>query len=62
MPGSSRRTRRRRAGAIAIRYLGEAEGAAKAEAYGDDVLIRIEPGFVRAWDFADEYGGCACEG
>jgi hypothetical protein len=42
---------------IAIRYLGEAEGTAKAEAYGDDVLIRIEPGFVRAWDFADEYGG-----
>lgn len=41
---------------IAIRYLGETEGTAKAEAYGDDVLIRIEPGFVRAWDFADEYG------
>jgi PPOX class probable F420-dependent enzyme len=40
---------------IAIRYLGEAEGAAKAEEYGDDVLIRVEPGFVRAWDFRDEY-------
>jgi len=40
---------------IAIRYLGESEGAAKAEQYADDVLIRIEPGVVRAWDFGDEY-------
>jgi PPOX class probable F420-dependent enzyme len=40
---------------IAVRYLGEAEGAAKAAEYGDDVLIRLEPGTLRAWDFADDY-------
>jgi PPOX class probable F420-dependent enzyme len=40
---------------IATRYLGEAEGAAKAAEYGDDLLIRLEPGVLRAWDFSDEY-------
>ena len=40
---------------IAMRYLGEAEGSAKAAEYGDDVLIRVPPGVLRAWDFADEY-------
>src|SRR3954469_9433765 len=42
---------------IAIRYLGETEGAAKADAYADDVLVRVEPGLVRTWDFRDEYPG-----
>lgn len=39
---------------IATRYIGE-DGAAR---YGDpdDVLIRVEPGRLRAWDFTDEYG------
>jgi len=38
---------------IAIRYLGEREGAAYAESAGDDTLIRLEPGRLRAWDFPD---------
>jgi PPOX class probable F420-dependent enzyme len=40
---------------IAIRYLGEAEGAAQAERLADDIVIRVEPGELRAWDFTDEY-------
>lgn len=40
---------------LAIRYLGEAAGAAYAERLADDTLIRLEPGELRAWDFADEY-------
>ena len=39
---------------IASRYLGAEAGAAYAESAGDDLLIRLEPGDVRAWDFADE--------
>ncbi len=39
---------------IATRYLGEEGGAAYAESAGDDTLIRLEPGRLRAWDFADE--------
>jgi PPOX class probable F420-dependent enzyme len=39
---------------IATRYLGESAGAAYAERAGDDTLIRLEPGHLRAWDFADE--------
>jgi PPOX class probable F420-dependent enzyme len=39
---------------IASRYLGEREGAAYADSAGDDTLIRLEPGRLRAWDFADE--------
>jgi len=40
---------------LAVRYLGEEEGAAYAEQAADDRLIRLEPGRLRAWDFADEY-------
>src|SRR5215469_593392 len=40
---------------IASRYLGPQAGAAYAEGAGDDLLIRLEPGDLRAWDFADEY-------
>jgi PPOX class probable F420-dependent enzyme len=40
---------------IAIRYLGREEGTAYAVEETDDVLIRLEPGQLRAWDFADEY-------
>jgi PPOX class probable F420-dependent enzyme len=40
---------------IAVRYLGEADGTAKAEELGDDLVIRLEPGAPRAWDFRDEY-------
>jgi len=40
---------------IASRYLGPEAGAAYAGSAGDDLLIRLEPGDLRAWDFADEY-------
>jgi PPOX class probable F420-dependent enzyme len=39
---------------IASRYLGPEAGGAYAETAGDDLLIRLEPGDLRAWDFADE--------
>ena len=41
---------------IATRYLGPEVGAADVEALrGADVIVRIEPGDLRAWDFAGEY-------
>jgi PPOX class probable F420-dependent enzyme len=41
---------------IASRYLGAEAGEQYAEATtGDDLLIRLEPGELRAWDFADEF-------
>lgn len=39
---------------IATRYLGPEGGAAYAESGGDDTLIRLEPGHLRAWDFSDQ--------
>jgi hypothetical protein len=40
-----------------VRYLGEEKGTAYASSVDDDlVIVRLEPGVVRAWDFADEYG------
>lgn len=39
---------------IATRYVGADAGAAYAESAGDDTIIRLEPGRLRAWDFADE--------
>ena len=39
---------------IASRYLGPEAGAAYAEHAADDLLIRLEPGDLRVWDFADE--------
>jgi PPOX class probable F420-dependent enzyme len=39
---------------IAYRYLGREAGAAYAEQAADDLLIRLEPGDMRAWDFADQ--------
>jgi len=42
---------------IAARYLGAEEGAADVEALsGADVIVRIEPGDIRVWEYADEYG------
>ena len=42
---------------IANRYLGEREGQAYvAAATWDDVVLRLEPGHLRVWDFVDEYG------
>jgi PPOX class probable F420-dependent enzyme len=39
---------------IASRYLGREAGAAYAERAADDLLIRLQPGDLRAWDFAGE--------
>jgi PPOX class probable F420-dependent enzyme len=40
---------------IATRYLGPETGERYAETAGDDLLIRLEPGELRAWDFADYF-------
>ena len=41
---------------IATRYLGQEEAAADMEALrGTDVIVRIEPGDIRIWDYVDEY-------
>jgi PPOX class probable F420-dependent enzyme len=41
---------------IAARYIGEEQGAAYVASLPDDhVIVRLEPGAFRAWDFADEY-------
>jgi PPOX class probable F420-dependent enzyme len=39
---------------IASRYRGPEAGAAYADGGADDLIIRMEPGELRAWDFADE--------
>lgn len=38
---------------IATRYLGGEAGERYAKIASDDLLIRLEPGELRAWDFAD---------
>jgi PPOX class probable F420-dependent enzyme len=40
---------------MSVRYLGREAGEAYAAGSGDSMLIRLEPGTVRAWDFADEF-------
>lgn len=40
---------------MAIRYLGQEAGAAYAATVGESVLVRLEPGDVRTWDFSDEF-------
>jgi PPOX class probable F420-dependent enzyme len=52
MPGDPGATMRR----IAIRYLGPENGAAYADAAAGDsmVLLRLEPGDLRSWDFTDD--------
>jgi len=40
---------------MAVRYLGQESGEAYAAGSGDAVLVRLEPGDVRSWDFADEF-------
>ena len=40
---------------IAMRYLGAEAGERYAEDAGDDLLIRLEPGELRGWDFADYF-------
>ena len=39
---------------IASRYIGPEKGAAYVGSANDHVIIRLEPGDLRAWDFADE--------
>jgi PPOX class probable F420-dependent enzyme len=39
---------------MSVRYLGKKAGEAYAEGSEDSVLVRLEPGHVRTWDFADE--------
>jgi len=39
---------------IASRYLGPQAGTDYADTASDDLLIRLEPGDLRAWDFTDE--------
>jgi PPOX class probable F420-dependent enzyme len=38
---------------VAVRYLGETAGRAYAPSAPDNIVIRLEPGRVRAWDFVD---------
>ncbi|MGN6796531.1 MAG: hypothetical protein ACTHKS_00115 [Gaiellaceae bacterium] len=40
---------------IATRYLGIAAAQQYLETSEDDLVIRLEPGEVRAWDFADVF-------
>lgn len=40
---------------IASRYLGPEAGEQYAETAQDDLLLRLEPGELRAWDFADDF-------
>lgn len=39
---------------IASRYIGPDKGAAYVKSSGHHVIIRLEPGDLRIWDFADE--------
>jgi len=40
---------------VAVRYLGPEAGERYAEGAGDDLLIRLQPGELRGWDFADDF-------
>jgi PPOX class probable F420-dependent enzyme len=40
---------------IASRYIGPEKGAAYVGSGADDVIVRLEPGDLRVWDFADEH-------
>jgi len=41
--------------AMAVRYLGKEAGEAYASGSADTMLIRLEPGDVRTWDFSEEF-------
>ena len=41
---------------LALRYLGEQRGRAYAATLSDPVIIRLAPGRLRTWDFADDAG------
>ena len=40
---------------IAVRYLGDDAGTAYTQSSPDDILVRLEPGELRTWDFADDF-------
>jgi PPOX class probable F420-dependent enzyme len=40
---------------IASRYIGPEKGAAYVGSAGDEVTVRLDPGDLRVWDFADEH-------
>jgi PPOX class probable F420-dependent enzyme len=40
---------------MAVRYLGPEDGQAYAATVTDSKLVRLEPGHVRGWDFADDW-------
>lgn len=40
---------------IASRYIGPEKGVAYVGSEGNEVTVRLEPGELRVWDFADEY-------
>jgi len=40
---------------VAVRYLGAAEGRSYVETLSDDIVLRLVPGNVRAWDFTDTF-------
>jgi Pyridoxamine 5'-phosphate oxidase len=41
---------------VAVHYLGEEAGKAYAgQITGNLILVRLEPGSIRTWDFADEF-------
>jgi PPOX class probable F420-dependent enzyme len=40
---------------IASRYIGPEKGAAYVGSAGTHTIVRLEPGDLRVWDFADEY-------
>jgi PPOX class probable F420-dependent enzyme len=40
---------------IASRYLGPADGARYTDRGEDDMVIRLEPGELRTWDFVDDF-------
>jgi PPOX class probable F420-dependent enzyme len=39
---------------LSVRYLGPVKGNEYANRVGSGVVVRIEPGIIRAWDFVDE--------
>jgi PPOX class probable F420-dependent enzyme len=40
---------------IAVRYLGPDDGETYASRIGEAVVIRLEPGELRVWDFSDQW-------
>ena len=40
---------------ISVRYLGEKDGNVYADESGGGLLLRLVPGEMRSWDFADDF-------